>query len=124
LRYVIWYKRGKKNLVADALSRNDDLLNSLIVGKESRHEEYNNIYTMTIIVPLWYEEINKSYELDPKLNNKVTERLLNMNSWLEFTLSNGVLRYKNMTFIGNNETLRNRFVNVSHESYIQGYVGV
>jgi hypothetical protein len=79
---------------------------------------------MTTIVPLWYEEINKSYELDPKLNNMVTKRLLNMNSWLEFTLSNGVSRYKNMTFIGNNETLRNRFVNVVHEYYIRGYVGV
>jgi hypothetical protein len=79
---------------------------------------------MTTIIPLWYEEINKSYELDPKLNNMVTKRLLNMNSWLEFTLSNGVSRYKNMTFIGNNETLRNRFVNVAHEYYIRGYVGV
>lgn len=111
-------------MVADALSRNDDLLNSLLADKESRYEKHSNIYTMITVVPTSYWELNKSNELDPKLNNMVAERLFNMNSWLKFTLSNKVLRYKTMTFIGNNKMLRNRLVNIAHESNIRGHVGV
>jgi len=79
LDYLIQYRKGRKNVVADALSR--------------CHEE-GQTTTFTVITPDWYREVEESYEGDSKMKELREQLILNPNSKPEYTLNQGVIRYR------------------------------
>ena len=52
LNYSIQYKKGKENVVVDALSR---------------YPKNGEVTTLTVVTPEWYREVEASYEGDDKL---------------------------------------------------------
>jgi hypothetical protein len=59
LCYTILYRKGKENIVADALSRKHHN-NAPITA-------VGELDALTSILPAWYEEVHTSYDKDPKL---------------------------------------------------------
>lgn len=53
----------------------------------------------------------------------MNEKLLNINSWAEFILADGVLRYKNKVVIGNNRKLKRRLVDTTDDSCVSENLG-
>lgn len=84
----------------------------------------SSLYAITIIISAWYEKINKSYENDPKLTTILDEKSLNISSWPEFTLTDGVLRYKNMVIIGINGELKRRLFDVAYDFCVSRHTGI
>ena len=109
------------NLVADALSMKVYLQDSLMAKKGAIIDTVSYIHAITIIITTWYGKINKFYENDPQLRDIVAKKLLYGNSWPEFTLVDGVLKYKNMVVIGSNEELKKRLVDATHDSCVEGH---
>jgi hypothetical protein len=87
LDYKIVYKQGSENRVADALSR------------RSSSEQ---VLALSSARPLWLEAVVSSYSSDPKAAELVTRLTLQGDSVPNFTLHNGVLRFKNRIWIGSN----------------------
>ena len=54
----------------------------------------------------------------------MAEKLINAACWPDYNLSDGVLKYKNIIVIENNDDLRNRLVGAAHDSYTRGHAGV
>jgi len=50
LDYTILYRKGKENVVADALSRREV------------KEDGGQCYDITVVVPEWVKEVEQSYE--------------------------------------------------------------
>ncbi|GAA0169205.1 hypothetical protein LIER_40718 [Lithospermum erythrorhizon] len=80
LYYVIQYKRGKENMVADALSR--------------IHHEESHLSSITTIQPSWMTEVAKTYRLDTKIQHIVVALVLSPDSHPGYVYKNGLVRYK------------------------------
>jgi hypothetical protein len=78
--YKIEYKKGKENKAADALSR--------------RPQE-NTLMSISTAVPLWIKDVLSSYIDDPKCKEVQEQLRINPASGPIFSLSNGIIRYKN-----------------------------
>jgi hypothetical protein len=108
--FVVEYKKGQDNKVADALSR--------------RNEEDDSIATLFVIsYPTleWLNELKGTYVSDPvmqELVKKVQEGLLHNP---KFVLWNGILLYKKRVYVG--ESLRNQVLSFVHASPIAGHAG-
>jgi hypothetical protein len=60
LKYIIQYKKGKENMVADALSIN------VITGRqlENMKEKNSDLTAITIIKQVWYNQVGETHEGD------------------------------------------------------------
>jgi hypothetical protein len=104
----IEYKRGKENRAADALSRRPT--------KE-------HIHSISTVVPLWITEVLSCYSEDP-MCNKLDEQLRIHSAVVpNFTLHNGILRYKNMIYVGESSELRGQLIDSFHNSTLGGHFG-
>ena len=106
--YMVEYKKGSENRVADALSRVKHNFLSLITSA---------------VVPVWVTEVVKSYELDPKCLELIQQLTINPQSVLNYTFSNGVLRYKNKLMVGSTTELRTKLIEALNNSEIGGHSG-
>ena len=78
LDYIIQYRKGKENKVADALSR---CMEEALTA------------SMITVVPDWYQEVSDSYSQDDWAKG-MEQLIVNPTSKPGFTLKNGVLRYQ------------------------------
>lgn len=109
LDYIIQYRKGRENVVVNALSR------CLEEGQTA---------AITVITPNWYREVEESYEGDNKMKELREQLILNPNSKPEYTLNQGVIRDKGRLVIGGNETLRKKILSYLHESPVGGHLGI
>ena len=86
LSYKIHYKKGKENVVADALSRRDG--------------EDLECATMISVFPEQVNEVIESYEGDKWVQNLIKEAVLNPDNIPNFSYQNGVLKYHNRVAVG------------------------
>lgn len=103
--YTVEYKQGKNNKAADALS------------KMSTH---SFVMPVSIIRPVWIEEVQRTYEQDA---NCLTKLSVAPNSVPHYTFKNGILRYKGKIVIGTSGPLRNQLLNSFHQSALGGHLG-
>jgi hypothetical protein len=91
LQYQIVYKKGCDNRVADALSRHPCPPNQLLA--------------MSACTPVWLDMVQEGYAKDIQAQHLLTALTVAPQSMQHYTLTNGIIRYKNRVWIGNNSPL-------------------
>lgn len=109
LQYKIVYKQGADNGVADALSRRSSV---------------DQILAMSSSTPLWLAAVVTSYASDPQATELITKLSLKPDSVPNYTLSGGVLRFKNRIWIGNDKALQSQLISAMHSSTLGGHSGI
>ena len=109
LDYVIQYKKGKENIVVDALSR---------------CQEEGELSAISTLVPDWYQELASSYESDEGLKQLLGQLVLDPTSRWGYTLRNGMIRYHGRIVIGDLPELKERMLQTLHESPLGGHSGI
>lgn len=104
LNYKVEYKQGKLNRVADALSR-------------AHHSK--QVLAISTVVPTWLNQVVQ----DTNCADMITKLSIDSQAIPNFTLSNGLLRYKEKLFIGSNGTLRQQLLDSFHNSDLGGHSG-
>jgi hypothetical protein len=109
LQFQIIYKKGVENKVADALSR---------------HPAHESSDLMTIVEskPKWLEEVVQGYQFDSQAGKLLTKLAL-VPEFQQFKLTDGIIRYKNRIWIGNNAKLHSKIAQALHDSAIGGHSG-
>lgn len=109
LHYKIVYKKGIENRVADALSR------------KPPHD--SQCAAISAVSPKWILEVVEGYQHDPSSLSMVTKLSIDQDAVPNFTLSDGVLRYKSRVWIGANPILQQKLLQACHSSAIGRHSG-
>jgi hypothetical protein len=110
LQYKIVYKKGTDNSAADALSR--------------RHPVADHIYAISTVTPKWIAQVVNSYSQNPKATELIEKLVVDQLAVPNCTLQNGLLRYKNRIWVGQDETLRAKIIQALHSSAVGGHSGI
>lgn len=108
LQFKIIYRKGKENLVADALSRVAHL---------------HTIQVVSMVKPVWIQEILNSYTTDARAQQLLQELAVNSPNAAGYSLDNGLIRQHSRIWIGSNSTLQTRLIATFHSSAIGGHSG-
>lgn len=104
--FTLEYKKGKDNIVADALSRKYQL------------------NAISLVTPKWTNEVEKSYETDSKCRELLEKLLVSPNHTDQNdSLQNGLIRHKGRIYIGDDLELKNKLLNALHSSALGGHSG-
>ncbi|XP_039019648.1 uncharacterized protein LOC120151187 [Hibiscus syriacus] len=104
-------KKGKSNVVADALSRQwEDQGQCLVMGT-------------TIIIPSWVQEVEASYKGDLLATDWITKLAVHATADNKWRYSKGILRYKDRVYIGEVGSLRLHILQTLHDSPHGGHSG-
>ena len=109
LQYKIIYKQGPENRVADALSRRSST---------------DQVLALSTSTPLWLEAVVSAYASDPQAQELITKLSLKQDVVPYYTLSGGVLRFKNRIWVGNNTSLQSQLISAMHTSALGGHSGI
>lgn len=104
------YRKGQDNGVADALSCRPI-------------SSTDQLFAITNCAPAWLEDVKKGYELDPQTKTIIDELQEGTGSHPNFSLDNGILKYKNRVWIGRNEELQRALLSAGHDTTIGGHSG-
>jgi hypothetical protein len=106
--YNVDYKKGKENRVADALSRVKLQLQALF-GSAA--------------IPAWISDVIQSYINDDKCKTLLAKLAVDQNAEENYTLNNGILRYKKKIVLGDDKELRTKIISSFHTSEMGGHSG-
>jgi hypothetical protein len=106
LNYTVEYKQGRTNKVADALSR-------------ATHS--HQVLAISTIIPKWIEQVLLSYNGNIQCSDMITKLSVDAQAIPHFTLTNGVLRYKQRLYIGDNGDLKQQLLHSFHASALGGH---
>ncbi|GAA0164566.1 hypothetical protein LIER_20166 [Lithospermum erythrorhizon] len=110
LDYMIQYKQGKENVVADALSK-------------AQHEE-GQLLSISTVQPSWMHEVTSSYLQDKELQHILATIVINPAVFPLYDYKGGILRYKHKVVLGNDQDMKHKVIEALHDSTIGGYLGV
>jgi hypothetical protein len=108
LQYHIQYRSGSENRVDDALSR---------CSTSELHE-------VSMIVPQWLSDVQFSYLQEVEAQSMITKLIVDQSAVPNIALSEGLLRYKDRIWIGNDLQLQTRIVFALHCSAVGGHSGI
>jgi hypothetical protein len=94
--FEIIYKKGKQNVVADALSRKDEDVEAFLCG-------------ISIIQPDWIIEARDEWKNDEKLWTLIQRLQQDSSASDTFTWKNYSLWYKDHLYLCNNSQLKQRY---------------
>jgi len=109
LQYKIIYKQGPENRVADALSRRSSI---------------DQVLALSTSTPLWLEAVVSAYASDPQAQELITKLSLKPDDVPYYTLSGGVLQFKNRIWVGNDTSLQSQLISTMHTSALGGHSGI
>jgi hypothetical protein len=109
LQYKIQYKKGLENKAADALSR------------QPKSVQLNAISTST---PKWLEIIVEGYSKDDDTKQLLTELSITGSNDKGFTLTDGIIKYKNRIWLGNHTAAHHAVLLALHSSGLGGHSGI
>lgn len=112
--YKVEYKKGKENLVADALSRRDvkDL------------GSIENCHAIVTVIPEWVEDVKGSYVNDSLYEKVVTNNQMVAGDVNGYTLESGLLRYKGRIYVGIGNDNRAKILDSFHSSSMGDHSGM
>jgi hypothetical protein len=113
LDYQIVYKKGSDNRVADALSRRP----------VSSDEVQGSCLAMSSSQPKWLEEVVASYDGDELAKELLVKLSVDQHAVPDYTLLQGVLRYKGRVWVGVVPELRLKIMTAFHSSAVGGHSG-
>ena len=105
LSYTIAYKKGVTNAAADALSRCPSTADVCAISES---------------VPVWLERLAAGYTDDPATSQLLQELILSNGSIKDYTLQNGIIRYKDQFWVGGNELAQQHILQALHSSGLGG----
>jgi hypothetical protein len=106
LQYKIFYKQGKENIIADALSR---------VG------HFMALQTLTEVKPLWIQEVLNSYVTDEEAQRLLAELVLHSPNEQGFSVQLGVIKKGSQIWVAQNPALRTKIIDALHDSIVGGH---
>lgn len=109
LQYRIVYKKGPHNKAADALSR---------------QPEGASILAISSVTPRWLEIILEGYTQDEHSKQLLAELSLTGSNDKGFTLSDGIIKYKNRIWLGSHAEAHNAVLLALHSSGLGGHSGI
>jgi hypothetical protein len=115
LKYKIIYHQGTNNRVADALSRRPGL------ELDAPHLQLN-LVAISTMVPSWLQQVVHGYEQDPSAQ-KLLQVLATRTDRGQYTLTNGVIKYKGRISLGSNIVLQQTVMTTLHNSALGGHSG-
>lgn len=110
LDYVIRYKNGTKNRVADALSRKEE------VNRE--------LHALTAVKPKWMLLVIDSYEGDELFSNVLLAKLIYRVSYPEYTITQDILRYHGKVCVVKATDMITQLLKEMHESTYKRNSGI
>lgn len=109
LDYIIKYKKGLENKVVDALSR--------------VHHDSSACQSLSVDQPQWAQDIISSYTEDTTAQQLISELLISP-VHTQYSLKNGILRYKSRIYVGSSSQIRNHIIHSVHSSTVGGHSGM
>ena len=107
--YEIIYKKGRENVIADALS--------------CQFEEESTLLTISLPIPEWIEEAHKQWFSHPLLSQLITKLQVDPNSIVGYSWQDEILCYKDNVVISPISTLKICILAKLHSSPIVGHSG-
>jgi hypothetical protein len=104
--FTLEYKKGKENVVADALSR-----------------KQHTVLALSAVTPLWITEVENSYSSNANCKLLLEQLLLSPDCKSPYTLQAGIIRYKGRIYVGNNSELQLKLLTALHASAVGGHSG-
>ena len=126
--FVVEFKRGKENKVADALSRKEDTNLQTEIARETsmlqaQAQAQGSFYAISFPSPTWLEELKTSYEEDNSVMELMKKLQDEPNSEEPFSISNGLLFYKGRFFLGKVGSMKAKVLALIHDSPLGGHSG-
>lgn len=105
--FQLEYKKGKDNLVADALSRKHACM------------------AISMVTPTWISAVEESYKQDSHCQQLLEQLLLSPDhTFNQNQLQDGIIRHKGKIYVGKDLPLRNRLMQALHSSAVGGHSGI
>ena len=116
--YEIQYKKGKENMVADALSRR-------VEGMEREEENVKvKVHAVSVVAPQWLSLVADSYVDDNSIKELVVALTTCTNSHPEYTYQKRVIRHKDRILVGSGSDLRQNLIACFHDTCWGGHSGI
>jgi hypothetical protein len=90
--YEIIYKKGKENVVDDALSR--------------KYEEEGSLFSLSFIILYWLQDVHQEWLQDPKISCLIQQLQENSSISLGYSWHNDELRYKDRLYLSKQYQLK------------------
>lgn len=108
LQYKFQYNKGSDNKPADALSR---------IGHTFAAQ------AMSVVQPVWIQEVVNSYFVDPHAQQLLLELAVSDTNDQGFSLKNGLIYKDSKVWIGANIGLQTKLITAFHASALGGHSG-
>jgi hypothetical protein len=107
LQFKFAYKKGSENKVVDALSR---------VGF--------HFHAISVVIPVWIQEVLNYYHNDSAATSFLQEQVVVQSNDSDYSLTDGVIRYKDKIWIGQNLALQTKLITSFHGKALGGHSGI
>jgi transposase InsO family protein len=123
--FVVEYKKGKENLVADALSRQADSELFLEIDKAGRMEDNGGalLWAISFPSPTWLVELKQSYADEPATKQLLDTLIQGQVEHQHYSLQNGLILFKNRIYLGPQCILKQKVLSLIHDSPLRGHSG-
>ena len=139
--FIIEYKKGRENVVGDALSRQGEkeeqegLLGILLVQQpdsclffishcnSALDQDVGSMFLISFPSPTWIEELKASYADDPGVQKIFQSIQDGTASTGKFSVTNGLLLYKGWIYLGDKCKLKGKVLELVHDSPLGGHSG-
>ena len=109
LQFKVLYRKGKENLATDALSRVGHLM---------------ALQAISSTTPVWLQAVLNSYHTDEEGRQLLQSLSVHSPNEQGFSLTDGLIRYKDHIWIGHNSALRTKVIAALHSTPIGGHSGI
>jgi hypothetical protein len=107
--YEIIYKKGKDNVVVDALSK--------------KYEDEVSLFSLSFIVRDWLQVVRKEWLHDPKMSHMIQQLQANYLVSSRYSWNNGELRYNGHLYLSKQTKLKSTILSELHATPTAGHSG-
>jgi hypothetical protein len=109
--FVVEFRAGRENLVADALSRQEDTT------------EKGTLWAIYTPIVNWADQLKDSYKTDPEIQTIMQQLDQETIGSLKYHLRGGILYYKHRFYISQSSPIKNDILNYIHDSPSSRHTG-